>query len=56
MEASSLSRLLLQLGLMVQRLFPEILLLGKHTIFGRISAGMGVIRRMGMVETNKEDR
>ncbi|KAK3355281.1 peptidyl-prolyl cis-trans isomerase ppi1 [Neurospora tetraspora] len=29
---------------------------GKHTIFGRVKKGMGVIRRMGMVPTDKEDR
>lgn len=29
---------------------------GKHTIFGRIYSGMGVIQRMGMVETDADDR
>lgn len=29
---------------------------GKHTIFGRIYSGMGVIKRMGMVNTDKNDR
>lgn len=29
---------------------------GKHTIFGRISQGIGVLHRMGMVETNTQDR
>lgn len=29
---------------------------GKHTIFGRISEGIGVLQRMGMVETNSQDR
>lgn len=29
---------------------------GKHTIFGRISQGIGVLQRMGMVETNIQDR
>ena len=29
---------------------------GKHTIFGRIYSGMGVIQRMGMVPTDDEDR
>lgn len=29
---------------------------GKHTIFGRISQGMGVLQRMGMVESNTQDR
>ena len=29
---------------------------GKHTVFGRIYSGMGVIQRMGMVETDEQDR
>ncbi|KAM7205286.1 Cyclophilin-like domain containing protein [Rhypophila sp. PSN 637] len=29
---------------------------GKHTIFGRVQSGMGVVRRMGLVPTDKEDR
>lgn len=29
---------------------------GKHTIFGRIYAGMPIIKRMGNVETDREDR
>ncbi|XP_071809982.1 peptidyl-prolyl cis-trans isomerase-like 1 [Asterias amurensis] len=29
---------------------------GKHTIFGRVSEGLGVVKRMGMVDTNSEDR
>ena len=29
---------------------------GKHTIFGRISAGMGVIKRLGNVQTDNRDR
>jgi len=29
---------------------------GKHTIFGRISAGMSVIQRMGNVQTEKNDQ
>ncbi|KAG6013889.1 heme binding [Claviceps citrina] len=29
---------------------------GKHTIFGRVRAGMGVVRRMGMVRTGEGDR
>ncbi|CAH0521212.1 unnamed protein product [Peronospora belbahrii] len=29
---------------------------GKHTIFGRISSGMKVIQRMGMVPTGANDR
>ena len=29
---------------------------GKHTIFGRISEGMGVIKRLGNVQTDTRDR
>ncbi|KAL7524222.1 hypothetical protein ACHAWF_000868 [Thalassiosira exigua] len=29
---------------------------GKHTIFGRIYSGMGVIQRMGLIATDGEDR
>ena len=29
---------------------------GKHTIFGRVYSGMGVVERIGMVPTDKEDR
>ena len=29
---------------------------GKHTIFGRVKAGMGAVRRMGMVKTGEGDR
>jgi peptidyl-prolyl cis-trans isomerase-like 1 len=29
---------------------------GKHTIFGRIYSGMGVIQRMGMVGVDKSDK
>lgn len=29
---------------------------GKHTIFGRVKSGMGVVRRMGLVPTDKDDR
>ena len=29
---------------------------GKHTIFGRISAGMSVIKRLGNVQTDARDR
>ena len=29
---------------------------GKHTIFGRICEGMGVIQRLGMVSTGAADR
>lgn len=29
---------------------------GKHTIFGRVKSGMGVVKRMGLVRTDAEDR
>ena len=29
---------------------------GKHTIFGRVKSGLGVVKRMGLVKTGKEDR
>lgn len=29
---------------------------GKHSIFGRVYQGMGVLNRVGMVETNGQDR
>ncbi len=29
---------------------------GKHTIFGRISTGMQVIKRIGLVECDKNDK
>lgn len=29
---------------------------GKHTIFGRVKSGMGVVRRLGLVKTDGEDR
>lgn len=29
---------------------------GKHTIFGRVKSGMGVVKRMGSVRTGAEDR
>jgi len=29
---------------------------GKHTIFGRISGGMGTLRRMGLARTDSNDR
>ncbi|VDM16257.1 unnamed protein product [Hydatigera taeniaeformis] len=29
---------------------------GKHTIFGRVKSGMQVIRRLGMIETDPNDR
>lgn len=35
---------------------PTPFLDGKHTIFGRVYSGMGVVQRMGMVATDSEDR
>ena len=35
---------------------PTPFLDGKHTIFGRVYSGMGVVQRMGMVATDTEDR
>lgn len=29
---------------------------GKHTIFGRVKSGLRVVQRMGLVQTNAEDR
>lgn len=29
---------------------------GKHSIFGRVCQGIGVLNRIGMVETNIDDR
>ncbi|ELR07970.1 hypothetical protein V499_05342 [Pseudogymnoascus sp. VKM F-103] len=29
---------------------------GKHTIFGRVTRGLGVLKRMGLVKTGGEDR
>lgn len=29
---------------------------GKHTIFGRVKGGMRIVQRMGMVQTNREDK
>lgn len=29
---------------------------GKHTVFGRVSRGMGVVKRLGLVETGADDR
>lgn len=37
-------------------LVPTQWLDGKHTIFGRISSGMNVVHRVGLVETDSNDR
>ncbi|KAI4862225.1 peptidyl-prolyl cis-trans isomerase-like 1 [Hypoxylon rubiginosum] len=29
---------------------------GKHTVFGRVKAGMAVLKRMGLVKTDADDR
>jgi len=29
---------------------------GKHTIFGRVSAGIQVIKKIGNIQTNTDDR
>ncbi|KAJ1731368.1 Peptidyl-prolyl cis-trans isomerase-like 1 [Coemansia biformis] len=29
---------------------------GKHTVFGRVAAGMGIVKNMGQVATDKGDR
>ncbi len=29
---------------------------GKHTIFGRVRSGLAVVKRMGLVATDREDR
>lgn len=35
---------------------PTPFLDGKHTIFGRIYSGMGIVQRMGLVATDSDDR
>ncbi|KAK3102214.1 hypothetical protein FSP39_009653 [Pinctada imbricata] len=37
-------------------LAPTSWLDGKHTIFGRVSSGMQIVKTMGLVETDNEDR
>jgi cyclophilin family peptidyl-prolyl cis-trans isomerase len=37
-------------------LAPSPTLDGKHTIFGRVSSGMKVVQRMGLVPVDKDDR
>ena len=29
---------------------------GKHTIFGRVQSGMGIVQRIGLVNTGNDDR
>ena len=29
---------------------------GKHTIFGRVKSGLQVVKKLGLVQTDKEDR
>ena len=29
---------------------------GKHTIFGRVKSGMQIVKKLGLVKTDKEDR
>ena len=31
-------------------------MIGKHTIFGRVKEGMRVVKRLGMVPTDGQDR
>ncbi|XP_038675232.1 peptidyl-prolyl cis-trans isomerase-like 1 isoform X2 [Scyliorhinus canicula] len=35
---------------------PTPLLDGKHTVFGRVSHGLSVVKRIELVETNRDDR
>ena len=37
-------------------LAPTPFLDGKHTVFGRISSGMAVVKRMGVARTDANDR
>lgn len=34
----------------------DMVYIGKHTIFGRVKDGMNVVKRMGLVPTDKNDR
>lgn len=37
-------------------MFHDILILGKHTIFGRIHSGMKIIQRIGSIATDPQDK
>lgn len=37
-------------------LAPSPTLDGKHTIFGRVSSGMSIVQRMGIVPVDKDDK
>lgn len=34
----------------------QMMMIGKHTIFGRVKEGMRVVKRLGMVATDGQDR
>lgn len=53
LEMSSLTFWTKQLHLIVIILS---FLAGKHTVFGRVSGGIEIVRRIGLVETDPSDR